>query len=685
MATNTHGAGYAPHLARRPSRVPPSSRPRLAAPLAVLAAALVAPAPALGGVTPMAERLDAAVEPVYDGLGQASHVYGYRFSVDAPGRVEALGGRFAGAKPVVLLDGTRASLGAALVRGSSDAWRYTALAEPVMLEPGVVYTVAVRAGEAGTTSAAWRVPMPFDEGGVRVLGAVQGWSDSTDVATWATTLRPLGEPLARGLVDVRFAADGGASEPPVEPPEGPPVEPPAEPPSEPSTESPSVAGDPHPGTPGVIDSFGDAPPPAARGMGFAALAAYHRDFPRRAGECSRAVHERYWTLGPDGRAHPSWHPPVDPVTGCRFAHEHGSDPRESPNYAFAGGVPFGFVHGGGGTGGERREDHVGHKVVVRNGYGIVAGNPQNGDAAAGTTEPIVRVGVTCDWLSKIHQGSHSDDALGDNAHEYYLNLRCDDGLDLRLKYLLTFGPPGRVTNICSSGTTQDFDAGVAAKAGVPVVGANDGKREYACIDDLVRADKDRLEELWKGDGNVRLPGGGFVTYSPYYAVLNPARYVDHRWRERGAANAYVSSVDLCFEDSPAWRGTAPGFCDAVPADLAAMSSEARQRDPRNPMNGTRRVLHPKELIVRATSEGGDGADFVFCTDRLGRGARGLEAGESCGDGEIEQLVSRVSRERYEWKGSDAGARSVGGSLFGAGYLAEWPLDFRASSGIRFPN
>jgi len=637
--------------------------------------AFVLPAmPAMTADTPLRDALQASGEPVRAGLGQANHIYGYRFEVGIAGTVDALGGRFEGDKRVVLLDADLVALGSVRVPGTAGAWRFVPLDAPVTLVPGTQYTVAVRAGAANSTSAAWRVPMPFGSDALQVLGAVQGWSPDPDVTGWAATIGPLSETIARGLVDVRFAANDAGGPPPV-------TQPP-EPRPGPGSAAP-IAGDPHPGTPGVIDSFGDAAPPAARGMGFMAVAAYYREFPRRPGECSQEIHDRWWVADATGTAHPTWHPPVDPVTGCAFGHEHGADPRTSPNYAFAEGVPFGLVHGGmGGTGpgAGRREDHVGHKIVVRNGYGLVDGNPQNGTVP--DTSPIVRVGITCDWLSKIHQGSWSDDALGDNAHEYYLNLRCDDGLDLRLKYLLTYGPPGRVTNICSSGTDERFDAGVVAKAGVPVIDPLDGKREFACIDDLLY--RDSLAELWKGDGTVRLPGGGYILYSPYYAVLNPSRYMDHRYRERGAASAYVSSVDLCFEDSPAWRGIAPGYCRDVPADFATMSSAARQADPRNPMDGTRRVIHPKEMIVLSTAEGGTGEAFRFCTDRLGRGARDLDAGRSCASGEIEQLVSRTDRREYTWKGSDANAIEVDGQLRGAGFLAEWPLDFDHPT-IRFPN
>lgn len=38
------------------------------------------------------------------------------------------------------------------------------------------------------------------------------------------------------------------------------------------------------------------------------------------------VHAQYQTVGPDGRLYATWHPRVDPVYGCHFGHEHGSDP-----------------------------------------------------------------------------------------------------------------------------------------------------------------------------------------------------------------------------------------------------------------------------------------------------------------------------------------------------------------------
>lgn len=73
--------------------------------------------------------------------------------------------------------------------------------------------------------------------------------------------------------------------------------------------------------------------------------------PTRPGECSRLIHDRYSTLGPDGRLYPTWHPPADP-SGCRFGHDHGAAPARE--------VPFGYPDATF-TG---REDHARFRVSL---------------------------------------------------------------------------------------------------------------------------------------------------------------------------------------------------------------------------------------------------------------------------------------------------------------------------------
>ena len=80
-----------------------------------------------------------------------------------------------------------------------------------------------------------------------------------------------------------------------------------------------------------------------------------------AGEpCPEWVHAAYTTVGSDGKAYSTWHPPDDPTFGCTFGHEHGADPRtaRADNALPA----FGYV---GALAGDA-EPHEGFKVFVVN-------------------------------------------------------------------------------------------------------------------------------------------------------------------------------------------------------------------------------------------------------------------------------------------------------------------------------
>lgn len=74
--------------------------------------------------------------------------------------------------------------------------------------------------------------------------------------------------------------------------------------------------------------------------------------------CPAWVHDTYTTLGPDGNSYPTWHPMVDPATGCHFQHSHGvSNPAES---SVTGELPaFGYVGAVAGM----VEPHTGFKVM----------------------------------------------------------------------------------------------------------------------------------------------------------------------------------------------------------------------------------------------------------------------------------------------------------------------------------
>ena len=346
-----------------------------------------------------------------------------------------------------------------------------------------------------------------------------------------------------------------------------------------------LSDDPFAGTPNIIDSFGQLPSPDVSGPPWMAINSHYSTFPPGPGECSQQVHNSYWVQSPeDGKIYPTWHPSVD-ASGCVFGHEHGDDPRDSDLYETSGGIPFGFVHSRlmnmGGMG-DRQEDHVGHKVVSRNNWIAVDGNPAND----GFTFNELGADFECDWLSKVHQGTHSSDALGNNLHEYFINLDCKDGTHLVVKELAVWGPPSRIFNECgNTGGPHPsgdpylhpglIDVGFVSSDSPPVFaedplpdnddptetgfGTNDGKREFGCIEDKINSYKDLLE-LWKADGVIRAPSGsggsGAAHFSAYYITKNSTRYIDPNWQEYdGWTNGLVSTVDMCVKGTRVWENT----------------------------------------------------------------------------------------------------------------------------------
>jgi hypothetical protein len=117
----------------------------------------------------------------------------------------------------------------------------------------------------------------------------------------------------------------------------------------------------------VVPAAGDQPqqpvqpqPPAA-------------EQPRAAQPCPQWVHDQFVTSGPDGRAYPSWHPAVDPSSGCFLGHEHGADPASSR--ANAAPPAFGYV---GALIGDS-EPHEGFKVFITNAGDVTEGRNVNAD------------------------------------------------------------------------------------------------------------------------------------------------------------------------------------------------------------------------------------------------------------------------------------------------------------------
>lgn len=103
--------------------------------------------------------------------------------------------------------------------------------------------------------------------------------------------------------------------------------------------------------------------------------------------------------------------------GTLFEDEHGSDnPRKnSVIYQVSGGVPFGYTHSLQSSCSTSKQGHPGHKIVVRFNFEAAIGSPAGGKA-------LQNVGFKCHWPSKIYHAMYSADAMGNNAHEYFLNI-----------------------------------------------------------------------------------------------------------------------------------------------------------------------------------------------------------------------------------------------------------------------
>jgi hypothetical protein len=343
--------------------------------------------------------------------------------------------------------------------------------------------------------------------------------------------------------------------------------------------------------------------------------------PGRFDRCPAALHDRYATRGSDGKLYPAWHPPVvrDPATGrrCTFGHEHGRDPRGSDLYRWVarhlgGGLPFGaaaealdtYAAANPGTA-TRHEDHVGHKVEWQNDVRLLR------RTRSGGRHPI---GVRCDFLTKLHQGSHSADAFANAAHELIYAVRCDDGTRLLTTTFVRFGRQGAFNRSCApravvrvNGAPRPATSAVpqaagpapvraAARTRLSVRDAARGRRQIpdrACADRHVLVPAGRfslfargLYEEWASSNRLTTRSGRQLAYwDPAFAVFDPARYFD-RSRPGGLAR----TVDLCWERTADGRRAAGSACD-VATGYGARTAPLPFDDPRSPFTGTRRETH----------------------------------------------------------------------------------------------
>lgn len=326
--------------------------------------------------------------------------------------------------------------------------------------------------------------------------------------------------------------------------------------------------------------------------------------PGRGDTCSADVHDRYATLGPDGKKYPIWHPPTDPVTGCSFGHEHGRDPRGSALYREVGDLPFGYANeqlDRAGLGMQRHEDHVGHKIEWENDLRIRPGG------SGGVLE------VTCDVMAKLHQGTHSRDAFANNLHELNYHIRCNDRTEMHITMLSAIGRAGEFQSTCG-GTIA---AGPGNPANAPAGGGHRRIPDAACILNRILVDPSRssdfgsLHESWETSNEIKSANGKRLAFfNPYFQVFRPSRFFD-------PLNPTVVGrpVALCATVMGERRARSRE-CDGLTSTVNGTLLSVDFDDSRSPFNGARRQVDINDNVI---SNGGGATEWY--TDPFGRNGR----------------------------------------------------------------
>ncbi|MGE0355082.1 MAG: hypothetical protein AB7Q69_17860 [Gemmatimonadales bacterium] len=341
--------------------------------------------------------------------------------------------------------------------------------------------------------------------------------------------------------------------------------------------------------------------------------------------CTGEIHDQYSVVGPDGKLYPTWHPPVDPATGCTFGHEHGRDPRGSDLFQDVGLIPFGYaneVQDLADPGTMRHEDHVGHKIEWENDIEV-----QLGDGLAGQI-----LTITCDVMVKLHQGTHSKDAFTNNMHELAYHIECTDGTAIHFTVLTPIGTPGEFERSCDRQT-------IAVGPATPPTSPNGGGRriipDRGCIDQFVLVPAGQnsqfgsgIHESWEVSVSLRAEDGRTLAHvNPYFQVDNPSRFYDP-----ALPNATGRVIDVCYETESNGDQARGGLCDQSTNN--GQIQGVTYDDPRSLFDGTRRFVDINDNQV----DNANGPQ-VWYTDPLGR-----HGSPRAFTGSIRQRISKIDND-----------------------------------------
>jgi hypothetical protein len=413
--------------------------------------------------------------------------------------------------------------------------------------------------------------------------------------------------------------------------------------------------------------------------------------------CSAAYHDSFAAVGSDGLRYPTWHPPEGMEGGqpCTFGHEHGRDPKGSALLADIeaqyGGVLFGYANqrldefNTAQRVGDRmrHEDHVGHKIEWENDVEVFE-SVTNGGANQRA------LAIRCDFLMKIHQGTHSPDAFTNNLHELLYAAQCRDradgsvGTKVIAYTMVQFGEPGGFSEGGVAPGFQFVKVGPANPAKSPT---GTGLRSIPTIGRVQAAvlvppgagsDYSRgLYEDWLSANFIRKTNGRdpLAYFDPHFAVFLPARFhwparrpeaVDAPRIASDVAAQIGRTIELCYA-SAGERKAAGGECDRVRDGVARVAWD----DPRSPFDGVRREFYFNQTtIVNA------GNPTAWYTDPFGG-----RASERPFPGAIKQFIAAVDNR----KRTDAGVISVGGRAYPFESRAFGKDRWYGGKGVHAPN
>ncbi|MCQ9386603.1 hypothetical protein [Brevibacterium moorei] len=326
------------------------------------------------------------------------------------------------------------------------------------------------------------------------------------------------------------------------------------------------------------------------------------------GTCSAEAHEKYQVTGADGEKYDGWHPTTvtDPQTGkkCTFGHDHGDDPKTSAIYDWTmkklggetDGIPMAYagmqsMKDGANVVPHRHEDHYGYTFYVANDVAQVRSD-RKGYAKSGDSK------TSCDYLIGLHQGSHSNDALHNNAHEILYAAKCNDGVEMVVDSLSLFGQPNEYEESCTGRTVKtsgsELPESAHGKRSIPTVAC--AKKTQQVYDADARqaktSDSWGLYERWEADQTYTMPNGNTVSIDPWFGVRNPSRIAD--------GNEKVATASLFGADTVGWP-------------WSTMTKPLEQTDAASPFNGARRDLYLQNS--RLDNRGGQ---TVWYTDAYGK-------------------------------------------------------------------